>query len=77
MLAEVVRPNKYRYNTSTMLQSFPSKSLAIRYPVLIIRRYIIRISDTVEKLIKFTNDKQHLYRTLILVYHIWNHTTIY
>jgi len=68
MLAEVVRPNKYRNNTSIRLQSFPSKSVAIRYPVLIIRRYIIKISDTVEKLAKFTTDKQHLYTTLILVY---------
>ena len=45
ILAEVVRPNKYHNNTSIRLQSFPSKSPAIRYPVLIIRCYIIRISD--------------------------------
>jgi len=77
MLAEVVRPNKYRNNTSIGLQSFPSKSPEIRYPVLIIRRYIIRISDTVEKLTKITTDKQHFYRTLKLVYHIWNHSLLF
>jgi hypothetical protein len=76
MLTEVVRPNKYRNNPSIRLQSFPSKSLAIHYPILIIRRYIIRISDTVEKLTKFTTEKQHLYRTLILVYITFG-TTLY
>lgn len=76
MLPEVVPPNKCRNNTSIRLQSFPSKSLAIRYPVLIIRRYIIRISDTVEKLTKFTTDI-HLYKTLILVYHTWNHSLLF
>jgi hypothetical protein len=68
MLAAVVRPNKYGNNTSIRLKSFPSKSVVIRYPVLIIRRYIIKISDTVENLTKFTINKQHLYITLILVY---------